>query len=243
MVGPGLVTPDLGVGPLDPRSNTSNALDKPRIKEDQVEDFLVRRSRETSSLWTNLDTQERILIQKSNLSWRRDGDVNNTFFHSFVKAQHRRNFISSIFSENGLIYLVGEVKEEVRIHIYSKFLDPDHSKPNLDGIDFKSIFGIDSMLLEVDFSYVEIKEAVWESEGSKSLGPDGYNFVFIRECWHFLKEDISSFIKEFHNKAKLSKAITSSLMTLVPKYFNPSGRARKSFGFVDFEQPIGLRAW
>lgn len=32
MVGPGLVTPDLGVGPLDPRSNTSNALDKPKIK-------------------------------------------------------------------------------------------------------------------------------------------------------------------------------------------------------------------
>lgn len=37
-----------------------------------------------------------------------------------------------------------------------------------------------------------------------------------------MKEDIICFIKEFHNNAKLSKAITSSFLSLVPKSNNPS---------------------
>lgn len=77
--------------------------------------------------------------------------------------------------------------------------------------------------LEVPFSEVEIKEAVWGCGGMKSLGPDGYKFFFIIKCWHFLKEDFLSFFYDFHNNLVLSKAITTSLLTLILKKSIPSG--------------------
>lgn len=78
-------------------------------------------------------------------------------------------------------------------------------------------------LLEEPFSDQEIKEVVWRYEGSKSSGPNGYNFVFIKICWNIIKEDIIRFVKDFHSKARFSKAITSSFLNLVPKNSNPQG--------------------
>lgn len=60
-------------------------------------------------------------------------------------------------------------------------------------------------------------------ERSKNLGPDGYNFVFIKNYLHVLKEDVTRYVKDFHNKTTLSKAITSSFLTLIPKNSNPQG--------------------
>lgn len=57
--------------------------------------------------------------------------------------------------------------------------------------------------------------------GLRSHGPNSFNFVFIEDCWHFLNEDISHFIKDFHSKAKLSKAITSYFLTLVSQSCSP----------------------
>lgn len=50
---------------------------------------------------------------------------------------------------------------------------------------------------------------------------DGYNFLFIRNCWQFLKDDFTRFLKDFHSKSKSSKVITSSLIRLIPKIKNP----------------------
>lgn len=57
-------------------------------------------------------------------------------------------------------------------------------------------------------------------EGSKSLGPDGYNVFFLRKCWHFLKDDFTHFVKDFHNDPTLSKVVTSLFFTLIPKVEN-----------------------
>lgn len=54
----------------------------------------------------------------------------------------------------------------------------------------------------------------------KCLGPDGYNFIFIKIFWGLLKVDILKFIIEFHEKAKIPKAISVSLFALVPKFNN-----------------------
>jgi len=33
----------------------------------------------------------------------------------------------------------------------------------------------------------EVKEAIWNCESSKSLGPDGVTFNFIKKYWSYLK--------------------------------------------------------
>lgn len=58
---------------------------------------------------------------------------------------------------------------------------------------------------------------LWSCKGSKSPGLDEFNFLFIRKCFHFMKEDFFRFFKDFYSYARLSKSITSSFLTLVPK--------------------------
>lgn len=50
-------------------------------------------------------------------------------------------------------------------------------RPNLDGIYFKEISEAESEFLAAPFSMEELEEAVWSCEGSKSLGPDRFNFT------------------------------------------------------------------
>lgn len=45
-------------------------------------------------------------------------------------------------------------------------------------------------MLIAPFSIEEIKEVIWECDGRKSPGPDGFNFNFIKNCWNIIKLEI-----------------------------------------------------
>lgn len=62
-----------------------------------------------------------------------------------------------------------------------------------------------------------MKSAVWECEGSKSPGPDGFNFNFFKNCWDVVKEDVLRLMGEFHANGKLSRGCNSSFIVLIPK--------------------------
>ena len=48
-------------------------------------------------------------------------------------------------------------------------------------MEFKTLTLIDNEGLVAGFTEKEVKDAVWQCEGSKSPGPDGFNFNFIRK--------------------------------------------------------------
>lgn len=116
---------------------------------------------------------------------------------------------------------VEEVREAVFSHFGNKFVDLDVDRPFLEGIDFKSISEEVARDLEKPFLESEIRGAIWCCGGEKSLGSDGYIFLFIKNCWSFHKEDLVDFFKYFYSGNVISKAITSFFFTLVPKIQNP----------------------
>ncbi|GKV02024.1 hypothetical protein SLEP1_g14511 [Rubroshorea leprosula] len=81
----------------------------------------------------------------------------------------------------------------------------------------------DKSWLTVKFSEEEVKEAVWNCNGSKSLGLDGFNFNFIKRMWPTIKQDIVAFVKEFWENRKLVKGRNSSFIALIPKKESPQG--------------------
>ena len=64
------------------------------------------------------------------------------------------------------------------LEIISPRLLVDH--PTLDGMDFSSILEVDGGGMVVPFSEEEIRRVVLESDGAKSLDPDGFNFSFYK---------------------------------------------------------------
>lgn len=51
-------------------------------------------------------------------------------------------------------------------------------RPVLYGLEFKQLYKIERDGLEEEFFNEEIRSAIWESEGERCQGPDGYNFLF-----------------------------------------------------------------
>jgi hypothetical protein len=51
----------------------------------------------------------------------------------------------------------------------------------------------------------------------KAPGPDGFNDLFLKKCWHIIKEDIYKLCLDFFNGSVDLQAINNSFITLIPK--------------------------
>jgi len=72
-----------------------------------------------------------------------------------------------------------------------------------------------------EFEEVEIKEEVSQRDGTKILGPDGYNFQFVKSNWETIKGDVISVVKSFLQPIYILKDCNASFIKLVPKKENP----------------------
>lgn len=137
-------------------------------------------------MWSKLRLKENILLQKSRLRWDSEGDSNSRYLHSVMKERMGRNFIGSVTSKESLVDSADGVKEDVRSLFSKKFVEGHFNRPLLDGISLPTLSSIDSNDLCLPFTEEDIKDVVWSYDGSKSPGPDGFNFFFIRKCWLFM---------------------------------------------------------
>lgn len=56
---------------------------------------------------------------------------------------------------------------------------------------------------------------------NQALGPDGFNGLFMKRCWHLIANDFCHLCNEFCENQLDIQSINSSLITLVPKKLNP----------------------
>lgn len=133
-----------------------------------------------SEMWTALRPKESYLAQKARIDWIQQGDSNSRFFHNMVKHRQKKNQIDALKVGEEWIKEVREIKEEVRNQFSKQFKGEQFNRPTLDGIEIKQISADEAEYLTAPFSMEEVEEAVWSCEGSKSPGPDGFNFNFIK---------------------------------------------------------------
>ncbi|GKV23017.1 hypothetical protein SLEP1_g32806 [Rubroshorea leprosula] len=162
-----------------------------------------RRRRCFLQLWENLKIKESMWQQKSRKMWLKEGDANTKFFHRCVKSRWRKNEINSVQIKGKRCVGVAEIREQVAQYFEEMFAEEKWQRPKLDGINFKQISLADNVLLTSPFSEEEIKSAVWDCDSTKSPGPDGFNFKFIKTMWEDIKSDVVGFIQEFHEPISL----------------------------------------
>jgi exonuclease III len=182
---------------------------------------LTRREGLNREFWNQLHFKESLLKQKSRVKWVKEGDSNSRFFHESIKNRRRRNQLVALKNGEQWVEGVDEVKGFVKSYFENNFKERWDNRPTLNGIQFQTISEEDNLLLTAPFSCEEVKEAIWNSDGNKCPGPDGFNFNFLKFCWEFIKGDIMDFFHEFHSTAILPKAITASFLTLIPKKDHP----------------------
>jgi len=88
-------------------------------------------------------------------------------------------------------------------------------------VDFMSLLEAVSLRMVDGFSEEEVKAVVWMCEGSKSPGPDGFNFNFIKSNWEALKKDIMEVVYVFQESGSFPKGCNAPFIALVPKVKDP----------------------
>jgi len=165
--------------------------------------------------------QEAILFQKARQNWIKQGDHNTKFFHSAVKWRRARNQLHGIIDNNKWCDDKEEAKDKVRKYFEERFARNDVCQVTLDKVRFNTISEADNVMLVSDFSEEEVRDAIWGCDSSKSPGPDGFNFGFIKSCWDILKKDVMNAVKDFAGFGCWPRGSNSSFLCLIPKVENP----------------------
>jgi len=176
---------------------------------------LLRRLWETN---TKLDS---LLRQKARINWLKYGDSCSKFFHSSLRWRRLRNEVKGVEVGGCWSEEPSTVRMETQKLFEARFKATKDLGVRLDGVEFQTISTAQSLGLIAGFSEEEIKDAVWQCEGSKSPGPDGFNFNFIKKSWNHLKEDFVAVLKAFHQTGYIPKGCNASFIALVPKVRDP----------------------
>jgi len=71
------------------------------------------------------------------------------------------------------------------------------------------------------FQQMEIDLIVKRMPTDKAPGPDGFNGLFMKKCWHIIRSDFYSFCNDFYLGSARLECINTSFITLVPKIDRP----------------------
>lgn len=153
----------------------------------------------------------------------KEGDSNSSFFHSCVNYRRTNNILAL---QSGQVWVEGSANVKMQVHNYFKSLFPaqNYRHPLLDGLIFKRLTVDDNMDLITSFTMEDIKGAIWNCDGDKSPGQDGFNFNFFKKFWKSLKGEIkiNALVNEFYSNSSLPKKnVYSSFVSLIPKRDNP----------------------
>jgi len=175
---------------------------------------------------------ESLMRQKTRVSWLKNGDSCTKFFYSSLRWRRSRNEVKGV--EIGGLWCEepSTVRNEARRWFENRFRATKDLRVRLDAVEFKSLSLSDNLRLIKGFSEAEVRDVVWQCKGSKSPGPDGFNFNFLKNGWEVVKEDLMEVMNLFHETGFIPKGCNAPFIALVPKVRNPVS--------LDHFRPISL---
>ena len=148
-------------------------------------------------LWEVDAKIESLLRQKARANWLKFGDSCTSFFHSSLRWRRIRNEVKGVEVGGVRCEEPSTVRLEAKKLFESRFKAIKDFGLRLEAVEFKFLLPDVSRSMIEAFTEEEIKKAVWQCEGTKSPGPDGFNFNFIKKSWNTLKPDFIAALKCF----------------------------------------------
>ncbi|WJX43736.1 hypothetical protein P8452_30798 [Trifolium repens] len=172
-------------------------------------------------LWVLLKSIDASIVQRSRSRWMKEGDSNSRYFHVCINARQKSNNIIALRTPLGWREGPVEVRSAVVEFFKLHFDNVVWHRPVFEGVVFTRITEDDNLMLRKIFGGEEIEAVVKSIDGSKSPGPDGFNFMFVKEFWRLLKYDIRILFDQFHGNECIPQCLMSYFITLVPKVKSP----------------------
>lgn len=177
---------------------------------------LMKRQLATLLHYKNLYWKKRFTVNRIKL-----GDECAKFFHGMATISFRRNSISQLLNDQGtwiqdhhgkagLIWNSFERRMGISMNPVMLFDLTQFIEPTL---------GLED--LAAPFQTAEIDLVIKKMPLDKAPGPDGFNGLFLKKCWHIIKGSFYNLCAEFYSGTLSLECINTSYITLVPKVSNP----------------------
>jgi len=184
---------------------------------DLLEDENLRRLELISQRKVVEKKLESLHRQKARSTWLKHGDSNSKFYHSMIRWRKLRNEVKGVEIDNQWCEEPKSVRKEAKRVFQQRFMATIDHGVRLGHVDFKYLPEAMSLKMVGAISEEEVKAAVWMCEGSKSPGPDGFNFSFIKSNWETLKEEIMEAVYAFEESGSFPKGCNASFIALIPQ--------------------------
>ena len=133
--------------------------------------------------------------QKSWELWLKEGDRNTSFFHIMAISHRRRNFMGKIKIDGRWVEEESEIRKGVVEAFQSLLMDPGGWRPNFPSVAPSDIGLEFATKIEEPFTEEEVFAALFELNGDKALGLDGFSMAFWQFSWDFLRNDVMGFFR------------------------------------------------
>lgn len=151
--------------------------------------------------------EEMMWLQRSRISWLKEGDRNTKYFHQKAIWRSRKNRIRRLKASNGQ-WCDDPVQMAAMAQDFFKSLYSRDDNVNPEALVSLLQQGVSSEMNEMlcmEFSDEEIGNALFQIGPLKAPGPDGFPARFFQRNWGMMKEDIGRAVKEFFAKGVIPK--------------------------------------
>ncbi|XP_056841874.1 uncharacterized protein LOC130495007 [Raphanus sativus] len=173
--------------------------------------------------------EECYFMQKSRITWLREGDFNTTYFHRVCQVRASFNAIRSFLLASGVVITDPLAMSAHAISHFQAVLGPETLQTLWFSPSawFHSLTSItcthqqrSSILLMPTVE--EITKLMFSLNPNKAPGPDGLTSGFFKASWSLLGVECVTSIQTFFNSGFLPKATNSTILSLVPKFTGAS---------------------
>jgi hypothetical protein len=178
--------------------------------------------------------EEMMWLQRSRISWLKEGDRNTKFFHRRASWRSKKNRIRRLKRPDGTwTQDTQEMEDLARDFMQNLYTRDEGINPNIitDLLQTR-IDGEMNDKLCAPFSEKEISDALFQIGPLKAPGPDGFPARFFQRNWAILKEEVISAVHRFFTDGVMPEEVNDTTIVLIPKNNEPE--AMKDF------RPISL---
>jgi hypothetical protein len=143
--------------------------------------------------------------KKCTIIWVKFGDDNTKFFHAAATQRHRHNKISHLIQSDGSTISTHQEKAHAFLSCFKARMGTTEGNECL--INLQELITPHESLsqLSVMPSIDEMDKIIKHMPNDKSPGPDGFNGLFMKKCWHIISGDFYKLALDFFVSKSLFK--------------------------------------
>jgi hypothetical protein len=167
-----------------------------------------------------LRVQEHFWRDKSRSKWFIEGDRNTSYFHKLTKFFYASQRLVRLKVGDNYITDNNHMEQHVLTFYKDLFGSDNHCVPT--DIVERTISNIitaayNDLMTRVP-SIDEVKQAVFNMDGSSSPGPDDFGRCFFQKIWDIVGTDVVASVTQFFRQGWILPNMNSSHVVLIPKF-------------------------